>query len=346
MLGQAEYQVNLQARGGQPIDLLPFSAISYERKLDDVTECRLELGVLRPGTPRAKLAASLTDWQHEVGVFRDGESVWEGPLITPTWRTDYTTGVLARDLFAWFDRRWLPVSHEFVDVDLGLIFHTLALDAYNQEPSPNFSIQQAVVGVAGTRSVDALMLTPAGDTLRELARIGIDFCTIGRHVRVGGGQIAAPMLPTITTETLLDATLNPDGLSTATQAGVVGATTGSGAHEPATAVYGSASPVRGLLQRSFHEPDVVDYISATTAARTRWDMLQKAPQYLSGRLSPRYPVEMDRLVPGALVPVEATIGVKDIGETMRLATVKVDVNSDGQETVNVTFIPVGSEDLS
>lgn len=344
MLGTGSYTVTLQHRGGRPIDILRHESITFGRELDTISEARIGFGPSSPSSVLGQRLAAALPWAHELAIARNGREVWVGPFLKPTHDRNGSL-LMARDLAQWFERRWLPTERHFVDDDLGLIFRTLALDAYETDPSPNFTIGTATVGVEGDRDVDPSTHPLAGDALRELARDGVDFCTIGRHMRLGGGQIATPSLPPLTSDTLLDAQLEEDGLALATETGIIGQQAGIDAGSAATARYGGKSNTLGLVQRSFNVPEITDASSARAAARTRHDMLSTPPKYLTGRLSARYAAEFAQLVPGALVRAELYVGPKTVEETLRLASVSVNASAAGEE-ISVTLIPVGTEDLA
>lgn len=342
-LGCGRHQVLLAERGGDPIIELPYESLRWGRRLDDMSDASITVPTVGLSDEECCWAISIMQaWEHELVIHRDGTLVWAGPLAEPSFTMDSAT-VPARDLFAWMERRVLPVDRAFDLVDLGTIFQTYVDDVLAVENSMGLIVAASTVGVIGSRSVLATELRRAADELRELARSGIDWTMVGRTMQVGGEEVPVSTLPPITADLLTDVKATVRGLSAATHVFVVGSA-GADAGEPIVGEAGGTDATFGLLQSVFSESSIEDSNSARYAAINHLDLLELPPLYIEGDLDPSVAIGIDELIPGALVDVVMDVGCRRVDETFRLLTVDVS-DGVGGETVHVSFAPAGTRSL-
>lgn len=174
-LGHAEtYDVAIHFKGGQHMWVAPpqFSSLTWGRKLDDFSEASVTI-------PKTSTAVSMDDptidpmdwrlgnthcWGHELTVHRDGQMVWQGPIIGKSEFRDRFE-FQARDMLAWFDRKvntrlynYAPYEYQKNPGGNGkkdpgelisaLIWDGFSLKTLPQQQDPNQPKPQPVGGIA------------------------------------------------------------------------------------------------------------------------------------------------------------------------------------------------------
>lgn len=354
LLGCGETRIFLQERGGGTIlGALPWTGtLSYGRRIDEMTSGRATVPTEGLGEDEAEDCCRLLNlvnaWEHELLITRDSSEAWVGVLLEPEW-SEQDVVLDARDLFQWFERRFIHDDHDYQDVDLSQIFLNYANDALGPDLSPNITVAVAPTNVVGIRKVLASQSRRAADEMRELARSGLDFTMIGRIMRAGGSEIPVPALATLSNATLKNRRLRQRGAEAASSAAVIGSRLGIG--EEAEQVVGTAGGVDakiGLVELAWNEDGILDQTSANAAAQSRVNMLKRAPYYLTGDLDAETPISFEDLIPGARVDFDGSVGCKQLSASFRLGSVDVAASvSDPAltEVVSVTLIPAGSSEV-
>lgn len=346
-LGCGRHRVLLQQRGGgagSVITELPWQTLSYGRVLDGVSAASVTVPVDAAIDDDCCYAlGTMTPWEHEIAIWRDGEQAWVGVIGEPS-HNQAGVVIPARDLFEWFERRLLPFDRSFTNVDLGLVFRQYLLDALSRDTSPNISVSVGPTGVQGSRSVSATAYRHAADELLEIARNGVDFTVIGRTVVVGGAEVPGPSFGPLTNESLDNATITPRGLIAATEVTMVGARVDD-SDEPLARTAGGVSTRLGLVQQVYDESAIQDGPSLQAAAASRLALLGDVPIFVEGILTPEAPVAMADLVPGVRADLRVTAACREASGIWRLAAVSVSASAGDQgesETVKATFEPLGT----
>src|SRR5688572_8003033 len=125
--------------GGTRLLDIPYATVSYGRRLDEVSDCSIEVPVAE--AIRTDCCLTLTDlspWQHEISVYRDDTLVWVGPVVDVTYTRDTVT-IAAKDLFQWFERRKIEGDFFPYEMDLSRIFRLYVIDALKRDTSPNIT---------------------------------------------------------------------------------------------------------------------------------------------------------------------------------------------------------------
>lgn len=345
-IGCGDYRAFIQDRGGGTVRAeLIWSSIHLERRLDEVSQSSVTVGSEGLADEACcHLLSTLIPWRYELSVWRDGNEEWVGPIIEATYTHD-TVKVIARDLFFWFERRELPFDRTFSGTDLATIFLTYATDALSEDNSPNISFAPAATGVLGDRQVFAAQKVRAADELRELARSGLDFCAIGRQIRIGGREIPVLPLATLTDDSFDVSSATVLGMAAATRVTVRGSST-TDRNVPVIGVAGGVSADLGLVSRVDDEGSILDVASATDAAQSRLDLLDPPPVALDGVLTEDAPIAFFALVPGARLDAAVGVGCLQVVQAMRLLGVDVDVSASDAggltDKVGVSLEPLGS----
>lgn len=347
-LGTGTYQVEVRERGTEKlVGLLAHSRLSWSRGLDDMSSAEVVVAPVdeyqvRQGVT-VDVLAEIDEWEHELWIWRDSdrEPVWLGPLTPPPTFVEGAATVRARDLFAWFERRFQPRDHQFTDTDLSAIFGIYAEDTLALENSMGMRLRTSDSGILGTRSVSAVTYPRTADLLRELGRVGVDFTMLRRTLIVGGIEISTPDLPTLVDDLLLNPQVDP--VPRASRVVVIGGSVVPGAALPIGVAEDVDSPI-GLVEVQYPEPLILDQASLDQAAQTRLDFLNSGAVLLTATLHPDSPVDFDTLVPGAHCHVQLLRLARPIDTEMRLVALDVthDVADTETESVVATFSPLGS----
>lgn len=340
-LGCGSHEVYITGPGGVSIlATVNWSNLTYSRRLDEISDGRIGLGVGQEATCLAVLS-NLRPFFHEIAIYRDGAQVWAGP-ITEISFTYNDIQIQARDVFQWLERRTLTQDHGFVDTDLSIIAAAYIEDAMDPDPSPNLQVSQALSGITGDRSVLATNYRRAADEIRELTRTGLDMTVINREIRFFGQEVTVVPIATLTSEVFEIDSVRLAGLQMANDITVIGSGTSGVSLGPVGVAGGADLP---LVSQVYSEPSILDSASATHAAESRYALLKTAPMYINGKLLDTAPVNFADLIPGARTSVDQQVGVLHATGTLRLQS--VDVNTEQRddgliEAVRLQLQPLGS----
>lgn len=346
ILGTGTYQLEVRTRGGADlIGVLDYSRLSFGRSLDDMSSAEVTVRPFgRDALGQAVDALSTaSEWEHELLVFRDNELVWLGPLTPPPIYSLGDNQVSARDVFAWMEKRRLPVDRTYVDADLGDVFGVLVADVLAVENTMGVLTSGGESGVTGDRAYAAAAHQRVADALRELGRTGVDWSVTGRTLRWGGPEFAGVHLGTLIDEHFLSPVASP--LPGASRVVVVGSAGGFMGAVPVGVATDESSPM-GLVELVVSEPSLTTGAACEQAAQTRLDLLSSGAATITATLDVSAPADFSVLIPGARANVQLLNIAKPIVAEMRLLSVAVshDVGDGGEtEQVVVTFTPLGTE---
>lgn len=351
VLGCGIYEIQVLTRGGRHlVHTLPYSQIEWGRLLDDTSEAKLTIdGLAGRGDGCCSKLADIRPWEHELAVYRDGEQVWVGPIVKPAVAnaSDVAT-VLARDVTAWWDKRFLHKTHDYGVVDLAYLFAVFIDDAMEPDNTPGIHVTAVESQILGEHKVLQSDHRIAGAEIRSLSQIGVDWTTVCRNVIAGGVVVPLHDLPSMIDEHFVatpDVSL--DGLSQENHVGVRGAGVGAAGD----AVYGDASNAAsqrryGLLEGVTSQETANTGISAEVGAHTKLALVAEPVALIeSGTLAYRSPFPIGTLVPGVAVPVRLRNSCYPVDSFFRIGAIAVTATaSDGAvtETVTVSFMPLGT----
>lgn len=362
-----ETTVGLATRGGGTVvAMLPYSSLSYGRRLDDMGDCTVTVAT---GDCTDALGTALGDvnpWEHELIVWRGTYQPFVGPVNEATWTQDAVT-IRARDLFQWTERRQVALgTHLDRTADLAEIFTEWAINGIvSTDNSMRMEFRDInTAGVSGTREVDNADYRYLSDELRELARTGVDWTMVGREMWIGGEDFIADLLapashdywdrfgvvtnsatvtmddlpvsptaPLITEHIDQAQIVRPPGVSRVTVRGAVA--NGDIAQPVGTA--GGTDATLGRVELIESDMSIRDAATAGTAATNRLSIVGE--ETMTCRWLIDSSVRFHHLIPGAKVPVAVEVGCRTIDEDMRLLSVDVSVQG-GNEVVTLRLGPV------
>lgn len=328
--------------GGRPIgEALDLSSVKWGRVLDDTSTAEIVVPIISAECCAA--VSSARAWCNDVGIFRDDQMVWEGPISLLNYGRDDTV-ITAKDVTAWLFVAEIPNTIDYTTAtgigpaDLALIAERVITEALTDyDPNVLPFLQVSLSGVVGERLYDALA-TYAGDALKELASTGLDYTALGHRIIIGP-EAAFARLPQLQDEDFLgELRVLEDGGGTITKAIVIG--------QGVTAISGGVG-VCGKITRIVKEDAIKDLPSAQAEADalvragTPTPLVLEVPDGV--QLSPECPIGIMDLVPGVVIPVASMATCREVNTDMRLLKLDVEYTAAGGEVVKVSLAPTGVE---
>lgn len=307
-------------------------SLIWGRRLSSTSQARITLRNL----PIETLRKPRTLW-HELGLYRDKEFVWSGPITNKTIGRDKMT-LVAHDVSWWLTGR-LPAQARRGKIDLATAVRRLLDDSH---PGRAYEITApAASGVIA--SVDRVpeQYRFAHEELSTLAKLGLEWTAVGGEIMAGAviGSDTPRQLrfPALNERAFVnDVDITERGDLAATDVVVIGA-----AGAVATAAAGGVDDafrrwVRVMRPDVASEADLQRIADAELAARWPAPIIIEVPE--GSALSPDAKLGINHLIPGAVGVVEQSkLGVN---AKMKLAQMQATV-AQGREQIAVTMIPEG-----
>lgn len=246
-------------------------------------------------------------------------------------------------MFYWLEKRVLDQDLGDIYADLSKIFKLLFDMGMGQNPIPGLQLVSQDTGNKGSRDTKGGEFVRIADSMRELAKSGLEFVTIGRDIYTWGvGDCPFPDLPLLITDDFGEQlTLQLAG----TEYGNDIIVTGNNASDTGYAYFGRATnwqpdSLYPLITQSFSESNVSNKSILTAAARNRLERFRSNPVLPSGPFSPHAYLSYSQLVPGVECELRLEVGCRKLIDTFKLEGVEVVVDSDNQtETITPRFVP-------
>lgn len=315
--------------------------MEWLRLLDETSTARV---VINPDGDCCEALGRVRSWRHKLLIYRDGQFVWEGPIITPTWSLGQLE-IRAADIGAWLDRRVVHETIQFGGSDLADIATWLIEDAFAPDDPGHQVLKVAPAGVTGGRQYTK-DIGQSGDHLRDLAATGLDYTVVGNTIILlpenwleSVGRLSDVDLP----EGL---EVTEDGTNLATRWVIAGDDEGDVLGEA-----GSLDAYYGLLERYEEDNSITDDTSATSAARARVRSSLPVPVFIDSQevtLSPEAAIDVPRLVPGWCLDVTSTLTCRTVTQRMKIVGLKVTEeggtsDQPGTEKVQIQLAAAGTE---
>lgn len=346
-----------------PYDELDYSSLTWGRVLDDMSSASVTVDSDASCCP---LLGDLREWRDEIWIYRDNEEVWRGPLTPQPSYSETQTVVAAKDLLAWFERRFAddPISAHansltrlvvYRNVDATVAFVGVLNQARRRDHHPALDVKIGYAAVPLDEFHADLFQRPrAADILRTLAKLGVDFTFIGQTIYFGAPEIDVPDLSYLTSDVVSGVTVTP--IPSASEVTIIGSNADN-AGEPFTATVGyggrtanrfdagylGINPDIGLVIEEANSSDLNSQELVNRAAQTRYDFYQGDPLSASFTLDSQAPVTIAQLIPGAKVRLDIGSTCRTLSGVYRLTKVDVSAGIDGTETVAVEVHPLGTE---
>lgn len=354
--------------------------VHWERVIDDYSEARIrfrpsqgddccgKLRMIRNHVTGQVIQTGLWVWAHELALYRDGELVWQGPifsideLVLPDSSTDHIQ-ITARDFIGWLDRRVIHNNLMFkTERDLSQLAAAVVRDAFAPDPvgvTPHIRVINS--GRKSTMKV-RYWEAKAGEKLRDIARGGLDFTSVGRAILIKGPS-RDETKPTIVLQAKDFASgveIRMVGAEAATVGYAIGGVPQSkNPNKPIEDIppvkrrwpkTGGTHPFFGLIENWTQSEGVTSASFLDWVARMKVVDGNPPPRTLSipagTGLVPDAPVSIHDLVPSTFFTISIQGTCFALSQYMRLSQVTVTWTADQPESVGVAFIPAGVLDDS
>lgn len=325
--------------------------VRWGRVRDDISEALTTMSG-RSCDNQADVLTQIEAGRHELVVYRGDQRVWEGP-ITRTAFTRNSFEIAARDIGHYLARTAMqaaysnkyPKTTRVITRIAYIIARELARKealGYNLLSYMNYHQKDTD---AKTSAVTERYQMTVWEHLDNLAaKAGTDYVTIGRAMHFWDTHEAPfGMTPTVTENDFLgDIKITQYGLDLATRAI---STNGDGT----VGISGGVDPYYGevdFLTTAYDEE------TDSGPAPTKAELVSQAQRNRSGRfptpvelripdnstINPLGVLTLEHLVPGILVPVLATAGVRSISQVLKLDQMQVQETAEGEQ-ITATFAP-------
>ncbi|MEU1815127.1 hypothetical protein ABZ543_08010 [Streptomyces roseifaciens] len=307
--------------------------VEWNRTLDDTSTARV---VIHPEGDCCERLGQVRSWRHRLVIYRDGEPVWEGPILQVEWGFG-AVEIFASDITAWLARRVPHASLTFTTTDLTEIAEDLIEDGFAPD-DPGHTV--SIVGparVKGSRTYTE-NVGQTLDHIQDLAEVGIDFTAVGSTIVLLPEDFSASIGRLTEADMPEGLIVAEDGASLATRWVVAGDEEGD--------VLGSAGGTDayyGLLERYLEQTSIPDDPSAMTAAEAKLRTSSQVPVFIDTQnvtLSPQAAVDIPTLVPGWCLDITTTLTCRTVTQRLKIIGVKVTEDGGqgddpGQESVQV-----------
>lgn len=376
VLGCAQaYAARLHWRGGA----LPFESsamdrltdVSWNRTINDVSEASVTVMKGDVSEACCRALGEAEPWVHELTLYRDGELVWQGPVVrTVASRTTIT--IVALDVFAWFDHlvntwmvRYVNATADSAGRRRGPITQIAAnhirlnvMDSRLGEPDYPGIMDYLIVRNAGLPSIkvekdgssnSSIWTAYLGDILRDWTKRGLTWTTVGRSILLRGRPTSATRAQArLTMEDFIgEIEVIKDGAQAATSAFVTTQETQDISKGKSLAIgnkrtaYGRVDTLVELQEEDATDADMLAAAKDALAGRYPAPVSISIPD--GGALAPTAPITLRQLVPGERVDVLAESFCAPVLQGFVITDVEVSWQDD-QEKVGVTLTPLADID--
>jgi hypothetical protein len=286
-------------------------------------------------------------------ILRNGERVWEGPIIRVAFSTDGIE-IEARDVLWYAFRRVMARKLNYKYPNLAKVLDVAKLvlrDVYAQagDPYGYNAIISTVYSTDDSRTAAefAAYSRTVGELVDTLAEdFGMDYTVAGRRILLWDTHARCHVLPRLTDEAFLNSPVITEyGSSLYTRSYV---TNNDGKVRWVTApqrwldYYGPIDYVQSDVQTADGNPEAPeDEETMEESAARNLDghypspVLVRLPE--NTPLDPSYPVAINDLIPGAWAPLYSNSTCRTVEQWQKLDSMEA-VIEEGIETVTVTFV--------
>jgi hypothetical protein len=369
-LGCGTYRVFVYDRGGQVRrgEITPIRTLQWERRRDDISQAILHTNGFDEDC--GALLRELHCWMHEIVIYRDGERVWEGPIVRIT-ESDTGVEIDARDPMVYVYRRIMRMGyndsyHATLNPDLESVVYRayrIVQDALGYD-DPN--VLQYLTPIqfpddAREGRVVAGWSKTAWEEIDDLAaNAGLDYTTVGRRIILWDVHRPIGELPEMRNGDFSDPVkVTEYGMSAAN---VFAVSSNTGFYGVAQTFDTDPGPYGHIEQiaSAYGESDNEAVTNPTTVAQKQAlinTLTNQAERNLGNRyptpvvvrvpdrttVQPHVAIGINQLVPGVWIPLRAVGVLREVTQTQKLDNVTVTYTADEQEKIMVTMSPVPSQ---
>lgn len=341
--------------GGRPLLTLPFSTYEWRRSLDETSTASVTIAgpAAEAGSDCCAELAAYDPWEVELGIYRNHQRVWAGPVDRDIVYNPESIAISASDLSIWLTRRRVHNRHptlaadDDVAVDACTLAEALIADGLSVDSSMHLRVEILAAGPEVVHVVKARENKMVASEISSLAESDIDWTVIDRTMYVAGAQLPFAPFATLVDEHFADISgpVTVSGARLVTRQTITGQ--GSGADGPAvqaTVTADAATEERYGVHESVASDDSIRREArARRAAQTRIDLLgEPAVTFTGGTLDADFPIALEDLRPGTIFAVRVNSRCREVVGNYRLTSVSARGDADSHE-ISVEMAPVGTE---
>ena len=360
-----EHRAFLHDRGGitRLNEFVNIAKCSWGRVRDDISEGFIEISAMYCDA-QADALNLVEPGRHELVIYRGDERVWEGPIT----RVAYTfggVGIYARDVLHYTYRLAMANGYDNSGVNSAFVtdraFTILTTELTRKDvaetgaglPSVNllpFIVNHHTAADAKTTAKTVPMQYTVFEHIDNLAAdYGMDYTAVGRAIHLWDTHRSLGQTAIATENDFLgDLTVTSYGMELGT---VAISTDGQGVWGQA----GTVDPYYGLVERlttAYDEetddgppPSQAELQSQAQRAlvnRNPTPVAVRAPE--GAGVNPTGVLQLNDLVPGVLVPLRATVLIREFSQMQKVDKVTVTEDENG-ESITLSLIPAPTEEL-
>lgn len=369
-LGCGTYRVFVFDRGGQKMrgEITPIRRLQWDRRRDDISQAILHTNGFDEDC--GQLLRTLHSWMHEIVIFRDGERVWEGPIVRITESIDGVE-IDARDPMVYVYRRIMRMGyndsyHATLNPDLESVVYRatrIIQDALGYD-DPN--VLQYLTPVTFPDDAREGRVVPgwsksAWEEVDDLAaNAGLDYTVAGRRIILWDVHRPIGELPEMRNGDFSDPLkVTEYGMSAAN---VFAVSSNTGYYGVAQTFDDDPGPYGHIEQiaSAYGESDTTQVTNPTTVEQKQ-KLINTLTNQAERNLGNRYPapvvvrvpdrttilphvaVGINQLVAGVWIPLRSIGVLREVTQTQKLDNLTVTYNPEDQEKIMVTLSPVPTQ---
>lgn len=345
-------------RGGMQrmFQVNPLTSVEWERLRDDISHGVVT--IVNPGPDCQAQMLTVHPNRHELVIFRGAERVWEGPISRIAYHRDRIE-IEAKDVMHYAYRTIMHAAYKNaypnIQTTIQRAINILGGELARKEAlDPPINVLPFITAYTTANDSETSKSTvpyesTVYDDIDGMAwRSGMDYAVIGRRILLFDTHTIFYTTPQVTEADFLSEII-------VTQYGMEGAT--YAAVTSSSGVFGTA----GGNDPFYGEWEILDsaYNEDGTTAPTQAALVSQAQRNLDGRnpvpmhvrvpdgsqLNPNGTLQMQHLVPGARIPLRATLLTLKVAQMQKLDRVVVTEDGEAGEKIAVTLYPASLNDV-
>lgn len=343
-------------RGGarRMFQIGPVTSISWERLRDDISNASVT--IVNPGQDCQENMTKVAPNRSELVIFRGGERVWEGPISHMAWHKDRII-IQAKDVMYYAYRTIMHSAYSNaypnIQTTIQRSINVLSELGRKEALDPPINVLPYVTGFETaddsqtSRSTIRYQSTVFEDIDSMAWRAGLDYTVIGRRILLFDTHTVWYTTPTVTEQDFLGEIIATQyGMEMATHAAVIsgeGLLGSTGTNDP---YYGEWEILDTAYNEEGSEPP--SQAALQSQAVRNLDGRNPVPLHVripdNSQLNPNGTLQMSDLVPGARIPLRATLLTLKVSQMQKLNRVVVTESGDQGEKIAVTLYPASAND--
>jgi hypothetical protein len=356
-LGCENHTAYIYDRGGTQrlFQITPLTSVEWERLRDDISHATVTIA--NPGPECQQQMLTVHPNRMELVIFRGKERVWEGPISRMAYHQDRIE-IEAKDVMHYAYRTIMHAAYKNaypnVQTTIQRAINILGGELARKEAlDPPINVLPFITAYTTANDSETSKSTvpfesTVFDDIDGMAwRSGLDYTVLGRRILLFDTHTVWFTTPPVTeADFLSEIVVTQYGMEGATFAavtsstGVVGT---AGANDP---FYGEWE----ILDSAYNEDGTTDPTQAALASQAVRNLDGRNPVPLHVRvpdgsqLNPNGTLKLEHLVPGARIPLRATLLTLKVAQMQKLDRVVVTEDGDAGEKIAVTLFPASVND--